>query len=230
MEWGIKIGKPVEHWLEQLDNDGLLRVCAALDLISEQGPRIGKPLVHRTHDPVDGRELRIAARRGRELRVRFTIDPDGYAVLLRDLRPDRPPRPGRHARTGTGAGSGHGPGHGLGLGLPGLGPGAAAGAPDTFVEWSRLRALLDVDESRVRRYLARLRSELSGERLADLRKGHLLTRRDLASAMGVRTSKVARLEAGELERTSLGQLRAYVQSLGGDIELAATFSNRRILL
>jgi hypothetical protein len=212
MEWGIKLSKPVERWLEQLDNDGLLRMCAALDLLSEQGPRIGKPLVHRTDDPVEGREMRLAARRGRELRVRFTVDADGYAVLLRDLRPDRP-RPGRHART-----------------CPASDAPDAAGEPSTFVEWSGLRPLFDLDESRVLRYQARLRSELSGERLAGLRKGRLLTRRDLALAMGVRTSKVDRIEAGELERASLGLLRAYVRSLGGDIELAATFSDRRILL
>jgi hypothetical protein len=214
MEWGIKLSKPVERWLEQLDNDGLLRMCAALDLLSEQGPRIGKPLVHRTDDPVGGRELRIAVRRrrGREFRVRFTVDADGYAVLLRDLRPDRP-RPGRHARN-----------------CPASEAADPAGDPATFVEWSGLRALFDLDESRILRYQARLRSELSGERLSDLRKGHLLTRRDLALAMGVRTSKVDRIEAGELERASLGLLRAYVRSLGGDIELAATFSDRRILL
>lgn len=213
MEWGIKIGKPVEHWLEQLDNDGLLRMCAALDLLSEHGPRVGKPLVHRTNDPVDGRELRIAGRRGRELRVRFTIDADGYAVLLRDLRPERPLRPGRHARNACPPA-----------------PEGVAGDPHTFVEWSRLRPLFDLDEARVVRYHSRLRSELAGERLADLRKGRLLSQRDLAHAMGVRSSKVDRIEAGELERTSLGQLRAYVQSLGGDLELAATFSDRRILL
>lgn len=214
MEWGIKLSKPVERWLEQLDNDGLLRMCAALDLLSEQGPRIGKPLVHRTHDPVDGRELRIAAgRRGRELRVRFTVDADGYAVLLRGLRPDRP-RPGRHARTCR----------------PAPASEVATGDPNTFVEWSRLRQLFDLDEARVVLYHARLRSELAGERLADLRKGRLLTQRDLAFAMGVRSSIVDRIEAGDLERMSLGKLRAYVQGLGGDLELAATFSDRRILL
>lgn len=210
MQWGIKLSKPVERWLGELDHDGFLRVCAALDILAESGPRLGRPLVHPTYTSPDRRELRIAGRRGSELRVRYSIDDAGYAVLLRDVRPHRQ-RPGRHARAGTG-------------------PEAADRAAEPYVEWAELRPGLDLDEAKVLRYKARLRSELSGQQLAELRKARLLSQADLAFVIGVRRSKVARIEAGELEAARLGLLRAYVQSLGGRLEVAATFSDRRVPL
>jgi DNA-binding XRE family transcriptional regulator len=131
--------------------------------------------------------------------------------LLREAGPRRP-RPGRHARTSLAEEA-----------MP-------DSAADPYVEWAELRPRLNLDEAKILRHKARLRSELSGEQLAELRKARLLSQHDLAFVVGVRRSKVARIEAGRLEAVRLGLLRAYVQGLGGDLEVVASFSDRRIPL
>jgi hypothetical protein len=74
----------VEDWLKDLDESSYAQVIAALELLAERGPQLGRPLV----DTVQGarhknmKELRPGSSGRTELRVLFAFDPDRRAILL----------------------------------------------------------------------------------------------------------------------------------------------------
>lgn len=74
----------VEDWLASLDQSSYEQVVAALELLAERGPQLGRPLV----DTVVGsrhknmKELRPGSRGRSELRVLFAFDPERQAILL----------------------------------------------------------------------------------------------------------------------------------------------------
>lgn len=79
MVWLIHVSY-VEEWLLELDQRSYERVIAALELLAEQGPGLGRPLVDgvRNSRHSQMKELRV----GPGLRVLFAFDPDRQAVLL----------------------------------------------------------------------------------------------------------------------------------------------------
>lgn len=70
-----------ESWWNDLSDDEQERVAAAVELLEEHGPSLGRPLV----DTLEGsrhpnmKELRP---RGGHIRVRFAFDPRRAAILL----------------------------------------------------------------------------------------------------------------------------------------------------
>lgn len=74
----------VDDWLDVLDDDSADQVLAALTILREVGPALGRPLV----DTVTGsrhknmKELRPGSRGRSELRVLFAFDPVRRAILL----------------------------------------------------------------------------------------------------------------------------------------------------
>jgi len=81
--WVVELAY-VEDWLQQLDDSSYDLVVAALELLAERGPHLGRPLV----DSVKGsrhhnmKELRPASTGRTELRVLFAFDPRRTAVAL----------------------------------------------------------------------------------------------------------------------------------------------------
>lgn len=74
----------VESWLSALDQASYEQVVAALELLAERGPQLGRPIV----DTVAGsrhknmKELRPGSSGRSELRVLFAFDPVRRAILL----------------------------------------------------------------------------------------------------------------------------------------------------
>ncbi len=74
----------VEGWLKDLDESSYVQVVAALELLAERGPQLGRPLV----DTVNGsrhknmKELRPGSSGRSELRVLFAFDFARKAILL----------------------------------------------------------------------------------------------------------------------------------------------------
>lgn len=72
------------EWLLQLDEDTYDQVAAAIDLVAEEGPMLGRPLV----DRISGsrihnlKELRPGSAGASEVRILFVFDPERRAVLL----------------------------------------------------------------------------------------------------------------------------------------------------
>lgn len=74
----------VEDWLTELDQPSYQQVVAALELLAERGPLLGRPLV----DTISGarhnnmKELRPGSAGRSEIRVLFAFDSQRVAVLL----------------------------------------------------------------------------------------------------------------------------------------------------
>lgn len=81
--WQID-AEPILDWLGQLDDSSYQQVVAAIEVLAEHGPGLGRPLV----DSVSGsrfsnmKELRPGSSGRSELRILFAFDPVRQAILL----------------------------------------------------------------------------------------------------------------------------------------------------
>ena len=81
--WAVDVGL-VHEWLMGLDSTTYELVIAALELLEERGPTLGRPLV----DSIRGsrhsnmKELRPGSSGHSEVRVLFAFDPSRRAILL----------------------------------------------------------------------------------------------------------------------------------------------------
>ncbi|MDT3396784.1 XRE family transcriptional regulator [Streptomyces sp. B1866] len=67
-------------------------------------------------------------------------------------------------------------------------------------------------------------------RLAELRKRRQTTQVQVAEAMGVSQARVSRIEKGQLERSEVDTLAAYVRALGGKLKIVADFGDESYVL
>jgi hypothetical protein len=87
MNWEINLHPGVESWLLKLadeDPDSADLVEAAIDMLAECGPALGRPLVDRIHGSRIHKlkELRPASAGRTEVRILFVFDPEREAILL----------------------------------------------------------------------------------------------------------------------------------------------------
>lgn len=81
--WDIDYGH-IESWLNAQDNETVALVFAALEVLQDKGPSLGRPLV----DTITGssvknlKELRPASTGSSEVRILFAFDPRRQAVML----------------------------------------------------------------------------------------------------------------------------------------------------
>lgn len=84
MAWEVVVGDEVGAWLDALDSESYDLVIAALTVLSEDGPMLGRPLV----DTIKGstvknmKELRPGSKGRSEIRILFAFDPQRQAILL----------------------------------------------------------------------------------------------------------------------------------------------------
>jgi hypothetical protein len=82
-KWDVDVGW-IEPWLMTLDDDSYEQVIAALELLRERGPHLGRPVA----DSISGsrhhnmKELRPGSSGRSELRLLFAFDPTRRAVVL----------------------------------------------------------------------------------------------------------------------------------------------------
>ncbi len=81
--WSVDI-ELIAEWLASLDGDSREQVVAAVELLEDRGPQLGRPIVdtvtasrHR-----NTKELRPGSSGRSELRVLFAFDPERSAILL----------------------------------------------------------------------------------------------------------------------------------------------------
>jgi DNA-binding XRE family transcriptional regulator len=63
-----------------------------------------------------------------------------------------------------------------------------------------------------------------GRQLAQMRKAAGITQADLAGALGVSQARVSKIEHGDI--SGINAVRAYVEALGGTVELVARLGDR----
>lgn len=81
--WEID-GGPISEWLDAQDDRAVAYVWAALEVLAERGPALGRPLVdtvsHARH--ANMKELRPASPGQGEVRILFAFDPCRRAIML----------------------------------------------------------------------------------------------------------------------------------------------------
>ncbi len=98
--------------------------------------------------------------------------------------------------------------------------------------FSELRDEARRDPERARRIdeaKERALEEIASYRLAELRKALGVTQAELAELIGKSQSAISQIEHGEIA-LSLDVLRSIVRQLGGEVEIAAVFDDRRVLI
>lgn len=86
-----------------------------------------------------------------------------------------------------------------------------------------------VRRARIDAARTRTLEEIARYRLSELRKALGVTQVELAELIGKSQSAISQIESGEIG-LSLDVLRAIVAELGGTLEVAAVFNDRRVLL
>lgn len=71
----------------------------------------------------------------------------------------------------------------------------------------------------------RIRAEARAFQLAEVRREQDLTQQDVAGSMGVTAPRVSAIERGDVERVEISTLRAYVEALGGRLQVIADFGD-----
>jgi ribosome-binding protein aMBF1 (putative translation factor) len=104
----------------------------------------------------------------------------------------------------------------------------------TTQNWKRVRekAILAgrLDEGRVQALKALALVQVRAFRLAEVRSATGLNQEDLAEKLGISQSRVSRIEHGDLEHTELATLRAFVQALGGELEVTVKLGDERFVV
>lgn len=71
----------------------------------------------------------------------------------------------------------------------------------------------------------RIRAEARAFQLAEVRRQQELTQQDVAGSMGVSIPRVSAIERGEVDRVEVSTLRAYIEALGGRLQIIAEFGD-----
>jgi predicted XRE-type DNA-binding protein len=87
-----------------------------------------------------------------------------------------------------------------------------------------------IDERGVAAHRDRLEGEIVAHRLAEIRKAHGLSQQDVARAMGVTQSRVSRIESGDITKSELSTIAAYIRALGGDVRVIAAIEGEEVTL
>ena len=81
--WSVDI-ELLAGWLASLDEDSQAQVVAAIEILEDQGPHLGRPLVDTvsTSRHKNMKELRPGSSGRSELRILFAFDPTRNAIML----------------------------------------------------------------------------------------------------------------------------------------------------
>lgn len=87
-----------------------------------------------------------------------------------------------------------------------------------------------IDEQAVENARKEMAGEVRAFRLAEIRKSQHVSQKVLAGEMQVSQARVSNIERGELSRTELGTLQAYVEALGGHLKIVAEFGDETLVV
>ena len=95
-------------------------------------------------------------------------------------------------------------------------------------KWADVRAkhVAAAGPQEVTEHAGRMLARVRAHNLAEVRRRRGLTQRQVADAMGVSTGRVSQIEHGDL--SGLDVLDRYIQALGGQLGLVATFGDEQL--
>jgi predicted XRE-type DNA-binding protein len=101
------------------------------------------------------------------------------------------------------------------------------------ISWENMKAELDftdAEHAEIKEGAQTLIAQARAYRLAEVRRRQKATQTDIAKAMGVTQARVSRIEKGQLARSEVDTLAAYVQALGGKLKIIADFGDEAYVL
>jgi predicted XRE-type DNA-binding protein len=101
------------------------------------------------------------------------------------------------------------------------------------ISWDDMKAELDftdAEQDEIKTGAQELIAQARAYRLAEVRRRQKATQTDIAKAMGVTQARVSRIEKGQLARSEVDTLAAYVQALGGRLKIIADFGDESYVL
>jgi len=93
--------------------------------------------------------------------------------------------------------------------------------PTKYITLDEMLKIRPVNEKKVKKQVRKMINESNAMRLAEIRKTLDLTQVEIADVIGVDQSNVSRIESGKFFNTEIGTLQAYVEALGGKLEIYA---------
>ena len=100
--------------------------------------------------------------------------------------------------------------------------------PDKYLTFDELLKTRPVNEKKMKKQVKKMIATSRAFRLAEIRKSLNLTQVQIAQEIGVDQSNVSRIESGKFSSTEIGTLQAYVEALGGELEIYANI-NKKVL-
>ena len=86
------------------------------------------------------------------------------------------------------------------------------------------------DDARVSAIESAFRQEIRAVRLTEIRSAYAITQTTLAPQLHVSQNRVSRIERGDIDKTQVETLRRYIEALGGELTVEATFGAERYVL
>ena len=101
------------------------------------------------------------------------------------------------------------------------------------ISWDDMKSELgftEAEHEEIRAGTQELIAQARAYRLAEIRRRQHATQNDIAKVMGVTQARVSRIEKGEISRSEVDTLAAYVQALGGKLKIIADFGDESYVL
>jgi predicted XRE-type DNA-binding protein len=210
--WEVESTVEFDQWFADLSLAQQKRIVAAIEVLRQAGPGLGRPLV----DAVKGsRHSNMKELRRGTLRVLFAFDPTRTAVLLVGGRQER-----TLARVVHGSHRARRP------------PVRAASEGECTEEGVNGMTYNEIAEELLSdpRHRADIEREkaaiLAANKLAGLREQAGLSQSAVAEILGITQARVSRIERAE--EVQLSTLQRYVEALGGRLEVRAVFEQETV--
>ena len=228
MAYALVMTPEVRAWLHDLrkrDRASAIQVGQAIGMLLEAGPELGRPLADRVHHSrlTNLKELRPGSAGRSEIRILYIFDPRRNAVLL--VAGDKPGKWEAWYRQAIPLAEQCYEDY--------LKQGGHPMSSSEFHHYTRDEFLAEfypdpADKAAIAAGMEQLRAEQRAFRLAEMRRRLGITQAQVAARMGITQGRVSAIEHAKPGTTELRTLAAYVEALGGRLEIIADFGDQRL--
>jgi transcriptional regulator with XRE-family HTH domain len=87
-----------------------------------------------------------------------------------------------------------------------------------------------IDPEELAAMVAELRQQVRAARLREVREAQGMTQVQVAGELHVAQNRVSQIERGDLDRSRIETVRRYVEALGGELTVEASFGDARYVI
>jgi DNA-binding XRE family transcriptional regulator len=229
--WQVIVAEPCLPWLLQAraDRAALIQIGQAITALAQEGPGLSRPLVLTVPESnlPNLRELRPGPRGDSAVRLLVIVDPYRHAIFLvgGDKAANWPGRRKTAIRQAEEAYAGYLRNERMKL--------SQSPRSSPARSWEDLAGdfgFSGEERRQIRTGADHLIAEVRARRVAEIRKRQNVSQAEVAAVLGVSQAAVSRIEQGQLARSEVETLAAYVQALGGKLKIVADFGDESYVL